>query len=294
MTCQHCGAETTNGLELCATCQYGASMWLTYVPIYFRNLARQQRPGRPNGSLGTNGQWLIQQGETEGSEVQAALGKAASILNKHADRLAESRSTGVPTGDTEAETISLICEFFGDHLAHIATLPWAGRFLRDLSGQERALRALTEAAVPGWYAGACQQAVDGAPYVCAAPLYVIPGLTWVTCPDCGATTAASEHLETILEEASDWFAPPMQLAVVIVSLLDGETSVPRLHKRIAKWGERGDIKEAPRHTRREHIFDVHLERIVLAEVPVGRARYRLGDVLDELHRRYATRAQTVA
>jgi len=86
---------------------------------------------------------------------------------------------------------------------------------------------------------------------------------------------ASDHLTVILEEAQGWVAPPMRLAEALVALVDTELSVPRLHKRISKWGERGRIAA---HRHRDSEGDEY-----------GPKRYRLGDVLDLLHAEGSTR-----
>lgn len=272
--CQHCNAETTNGLALCDLCQQYASSCFEFLPVYFRNLARWRRPSRPNGSLGTSGQWLIQRGESEGSRIATALERVANDLDTWARALTEDRSIRPDEGDTETETVAALCSFLDLHLTSIATLEWAGEMLREIGRHERTLRQLTEAAVPGWYAGACRQVtgrdMEGNVYHCEAPTYVVPGLTWVTCVRCGATTYARDHLDVILDEARGWVAPPMRLAEAIVALVDTELSVPRLHKRISKWGERDRI-------------------VVLRASEYGPKRYRLGEVLDVLFAEGATR-----
>jgi hypothetical protein len=95
---------------------------------------------------------------------------------------------------------------------------------------------------------------------------VIPGLTWVTCEVCGATTYARDHLSVVLNEARDWTARPKAVAEALVALMDGEPSVPRLYDRIRKWESFKWIKS----TRRK---DADGD-------PVGAKLYRLGDVYD--------------
>lgn len=280
--CQHCGAANSNGLELCELCQRYAESTLQYLPVYFRNLARQRRPGRPNGTLGS-GAWLIQRGEQDGSHVTPALGRAITTISTYALHLAESRGLELHPGDDETTTMTTFCGLLEEHLTHIATRPWAGEFVRDLARHEKTLRLITETTVPGWYAGACRHItgrdMEGNVYHCEAPTYVVPGLTWVTCRGCGTTTAARDHLETVLDEARTWVARPKRIAEALVALLDSEQSVPRLYERIRKWEQRQKL-EPLRHTAREHAYDANAERVVVVEVPTGYARYRLGDVLD--------------
>lgn len=281
--CQYCNAETSNGLTLCELCQRFAETSLQYIPVYFRNLARQRRPGRPNGSLGTTGQWLIQHGETDGSHVAPTLGRALNAITTYAIAIAETHGIALAAADNETDTITAHCGLLEQHLTHIATTTWAGQFVRDIARHEQLLRVLTETTVPGWYAGACQhvtgRTLEGDLCRCEAPTYVVPGLTWVTCPSCGNTSAARDHLETVLDEARGWVARPKRIAEAIVALLDTEQSVPRLYERIRKWEQRGKI-QPHRHTTREHAWDHQTEAIVVVEVPTGYARFRLGDVLD--------------
>lgn len=280
--CQHCGATNSNGLELCELCQRFAESSLQYLPVYFRNLARQRRPGRPNGTLG-GGSWLIQRGEVDGSRVAPALGHAITMITTYAMHVAEHRNTELAAGDNETDTMTTFAALLEQNLTHVAAQTWAGQFVHDLGRHEHTLRLLTETTVPGWYAGACQHItgrdMEGNVYRCEAPAYVVPGLTWVTCSRCGNTSAARDHLETILEEARTWIARPKRLAEAIVALLDSEQSVPRLYERIRKWEQREKIQPL-RHTTRDHAWDEGTERIVVVEVPTGYARYRMGDVLD--------------
>jgi hypothetical protein len=242
--CYSCQADTTNGLALCDLCQRFATSVFEMLPIYFRNLARW-RPGRA-GSRPVPGSRVLYDGERSGSgdRVSRALDEAGTDLVGWAEVLADDRPEmrwPLDLADlTEVEQAIRLCEIFTGRLTTIATLEWCGEFVRNLSVCEALLRGLTETSVPGWYAGACTRRVsmEGP---CGAPTYVVPGLTWVTCRTCGATTYARDHLETILNEARDWVARPMRLAEAAVALVDTEMSVPRLHKRISKWGERGRI-----------------------------------------------------
>lgn len=296
MTCLHCHADTTNGLTLCEISQRYAAESLDVLPIYFRNLARQQRPGRPNGSLGTSGEWIIRHGDTtDGSAVLAAVGHAANDLTTWGIKLAEHRGLELPHDDTETELVIAMCDLLAANLPTIASTDWAGQFVRDLGRHERILRGVTETAVPGWYAGACSRRLrmetDDDSGRCGAPTYVVPGLTWVNCRACGSTTYARDHLETVLDEARDWTATAPEIARAVVALVDSEMSVPRLYERIKKWGDRGKIK-SKQHTTRGYEWDEDLTRPVVVDQLVGPKRYRLGDVLDRLFSEGATRTRT--
>jgi hypothetical protein len=284
--CLHCHATTSNGLALCDLCQRKVSVCLDVLPIYFRNLARWRPPARPNGSLGTSGTWLIKRGESEGNQIANALARAGNDLATWARGVADDRGVQTPTdAETEAETVDLLCAWLAAHLVSIATLEWAGQFVRDVDRHERALRGLTEVAIPGWYAGACSRrlamATDGDTGLCNAPTYVVPGLTWVTCASCGSTTYARDHLDTIADEARGWIARPMRLAEAAVALIDTEVSIPRLHKRISKWGERDQIAAVDRLG--------YARELGYAGEQYAPKRFRFGDVLDALLSEGATR-----
>lgn len=270
MTCLHCGAHTSNGLALCELCRRRVADCLEFLPVYFRNLARWRRPGRPNGTLGAANQWLIRRGDAEVEHITKALERTSNDLTTWARILADDRDLELPDEDTEAATVATVCTLLGVNLSSVATLEWAGQFVRDMDRHERVLRGLTEHYVPGWYAGECRR--------CQTATYVMPGLTWVTCGGCGATTFARDHLDAVLDEASDWLDRPKRIAEAIVALVDTEDSVPRLYGRIRKWAHDGDI-EAHRHTTRDYDYDEATERMVVVDVEVGHARYRLGDVL---------------
>lgn len=277
MNCLHCYAETTNGLALCELCQRKVTLDLEFLPVYFRNLARW-RPGRA-GSRPVPGSRVLYDGSRRKTDrVSDALDEVGADLVGWAEVLDDDRPSirwPLDLADlSEADQAISLCGIFAEHLITVATLEWAGEFVRDVGEQEARLRGLTETAVPGWYAGACKRRVS-METTCGAPTYVVPGLTWVTCGACGSTTYARDHLETILDEARGWVARPMRLAEAVVALIDTELSVPRLHKRISKWGEREQIEAV-----RELDEDGD---------PVGPKRFRFGEVLDVLLTEGATR-----
>lgn len=306
MTCYHCGATVTNGLALCDICQRFVVEVLTHLPTYFRHLSRW-RPGGTNVRQ-VPGSRVLYDGERSsgGDRIAAVLDDAANTLDtwvkaltddrpylrRLSDRLAQSRRGNM----SEAEAVAWICAGLTKWLHSIATLEWCGEFVRDLDRLDKRLLALTEDAMPGWYAGACQH--------CGIPSHVVPGLTWVTCRaricvgqddtgrrlfediGCGAVTHASDHLPVILNEARGWVAPPMRLAEAAVALIGSEESVPRLHKRISKWGERGRLEAVDSlGYRREHDY---------AGEKYAPRRYRFGDVLDALAAEGATRPERAA
>lgn len=272
LACLHCRATTTNGLALCDLCQRFARDCLANLPVYFRNLARQRRPGRPNGSVGAGGR------ANGGSvSVVAALGRAENDIATYARMLVDDRGIKLPEADTEVEMFAALCLTFEVLLTTIATLEWAGEFVRDLKRIGSTLHQVSQSSLPGWYAGRCKQVRTMEGDHCGTDLYVLPGLTWLTCPTCGATTHAADHLETILEEAADWKARPKALAEAIVALVDGEQSVPQVHDRIRQWSSRDQIRS--------------YRSVDEDGDEVGPKRYRLGDVLDLMKRDRDARAR---
>ena len=275
LTCLHCGSTCTNGLALCDLCRRKAVVDLEFLPTYFANLTRWT-PGRA-GSRQPYGSRVLWDGTERGTgdRVRDALDEASNALATWARALGDDRPEVLarfipddrPLGELdEAQTARLLCDGFAESMTPIATLEWAGEFVRDVAQHEQALRTLTEWAVPGWYAGACRR--------CAHPTYTVPGLTWVTCSGCGVTTYARDHLTTLLGEARAWVARPRQIADALVALLDGETDVSRLHERIRKWSLRERLEPVDAwgyNPRLGYSRDYD---------PITVYRYRLGDVLD--------------
>lgn len=259
--CLHCGAETSNGLALCDLCRRKAATDLELIPVYFRNLARWSRPARPNGSLGSRSQWMMRRGESDGNRVGRSLDEVGTDLVGWARQLHEERGAETPVdADDEPTTIRLVCEHLAAHLTSIGTCDWAGDFATATASIEDELRRLGEQVTPGWYAGECRR--------CTHPTYVMPGLTWLTCGGCGATTYARDHLEQVLTEARGWVARPKPMAEAVVALIDSEQSVQRVHDRIRKWDSLGWLDS--------------MRAVDLDGDPVGPKRYRFGDVLDRL------------
>lgn len=296
--CLHCSAETNNGLALCELCQRFANDALAYLPIYFRNLARW-RPGRA-GSRPVPGSRVLYDGTERsggtGDRISDTLDETFNALTTWAralvdargprlgrllDRLARARSE---ERIDEAEAVAWLCVGFRRFLTSVATLDWCGEFVRDLAEHEERLRKLTETALPGWYAGACQH--------CRVSTYVMPSLTWVTCGGCGTTTHVQAHIEIVLAEAREWVARPKALAEAVVALVDTEPSVPRMYDRIRRWAK-DEALEPIRRTVRGYAWDADARRFVVTDEQAGPARYRLGDVL-ALTTRETTRAAQIA
>ena len=266
--CMHCHAETSNGLALCELCTRAALTYLEFAGVYFRNLARW-RPGRAGSRPVPGSREPGTTGNTAATDrISRALDEAGAEMVGHALQLADDRpAIDIPAPDDEATQFLALVDLFTQHLTSMSTLDWIGEFVTSMQRMEVRLRRLTEAYIPGWYAGGCRG--------CGSATYVVPGLTWVTCRECGVTTNARDHLDVLLDESRGWVARPMPMAEAIVALLDSEQSVGRLHKRISKWGERGQLEV--------------VRQVDEDGDPTGPKRYRLGDVLDLLRREGQTR-----
>ena len=305
--CDYCGAETSHGLALCTSCQGVLVYLLEHVVIYYRNLSRW-RPSIATSDLKrTKSEDLVktmariaESGETKGLgrpatwRTQATDDRIPRLLDgAHADLVgwAESLADDRPelarviarilAMDAEP-AVRLLCALLTRRVMTLTTLPWVRDLVHGVSEMERRLRVETERSVPGWYAGGCKR--------CGTKTFVVPGLTWVTCQGCGASTAARDHLEVILDEAREWVARPKPLAEALVALLDTEQSVPRLYERIKRWGQPDRQKITPVVLmRRAHVFDMATETIVVGMEQNGHARYRFGEVFDLLMSKGPTR-----
>lgn len=298
MSCFSCGATVTNGLALCELCQMKVKRVAEYLPIHYRNLARW-RPGRAGGRPVPGSRVLYDgtaRGAGTGDRISDALDETFNMLGTRARQLADDRPYVSRLLDrlaaarqaetiTEPQAVAWLCRGLERFLPSISTLDWCGDLVADLAQHDERLTNLSQRYVPGWYAGACQKLAGindaGEVFRCEADIYVMPGLTWVTCSSCGATSHAPDHIEAILSEARGWVARPKQLAEAVVALVHTEESVPKLYTRIRQWAFNGQIV-ALHHTARGYGWDEATKRMVVVVEPVGRARYRLGEVLDRV------------
>lgn len=281
--CFNCGAETDNGLALCALCQEFGRKCLEFIPVHFGNLARW-RPGRA-GSRPVPGS-RVPQGALEsglqGDRVERCLDEAGNDLTTRVRQLADDRGVEIPYAADEVNTVRVACWLLDENLTSISTLDWCGDLIADLRRIEATLRRLSEQVVPGWYAGACRS--------CGTSTYVIPGLTWVTCSGCGATTHVATHLAIVLEEARTWVSTPRKIAAALVAMLDEETDAERLWERIRRWGRSESMIRDKRTGRVKRVIPagplnaLSVRRLDGDGDGVGPRQFRLGDVLDQLQR----------
>lgn len=271
MNCQHCKAETTNGLALCELCQMLAAKCFEFLPIYFLNLARW-RPGRAGSRPVPGSREPAGVGYGVDDRVSRALDEVGADLTGWAQCLADDRLDGiVPASNDEASSVKVACWFLASNMTSVATLDWCGEMVRKIAEHEEYLGRLTLQVAPGWYAGACRR--------CEARTYVVPGVTWVTCGGCGVRTYARDHLEVVIDEARGWTARPRRIAEAVVCLVDSEASVPRLYERIKKWDQRKRI--------------VGVRRVDRDGDESGAKCYRFGDVIDLLSKEGQTRTADV-
>lgn len=266
MNCDNCGASTSNGLALCQACRAWFLVNTEFIPVYYRNLARW-RPSQATGAK--RAKQTAPAMPTLGGQGTDRIGRILEETHTDILRLTEHLTEDRPQHtrviarinrlDEEA-TVALTCALLTKYVDSLTTLSWIKDIVTGIGEIEQVLREETERSMPGWYAGACT--------LCGVPTHVVPGLTWVTCGGCGATTYAKDHLGVILNEAREWVSTPGGVAVALVALLDDEDSILRLRKRITNWGNRDQIET---HRRLDEDGD-----------PVGVKRYRLGDVLDAL------------
>lgn len=274
-TCAHCGATSHNGLVLCELCRYKANDILVSLPVHFRNLARW-KPGRA-GSRPVPGSRVLFDGDVRPESpdrISRAVDEVGNEITTWARALADDRGIEVPDGETEVDAIVAACVWLAQHLTSIGTLEWAGEFVSGITRSERRLSVLTMTVVPGWYAGTCRRKVamatedhDG---LCGAELFVVPGLSVVTCGFCSTSTFARDHVDDILNEARGWISTPKRVAEAIVALVDTEASIEDLRKRIAIWGDRNHIA-----THRPNNY--------------AAKRYQLGEVLEVIQSKSTTR-----
>lgn len=298
LSCFSCGAKVTNGLALCDLCQMKAKRIAEYLPIHYRNLARW-RPGRA-GARPVPGSRVLYDGTVRGTgtgdKISDALDETYNMLGTRARELSDDRpyvgrlldrlsNAREAEAITEAEAVEWLCRGIVRFLTSISTLDWCGDLVMDLDQAEGRLSNLSQRYVPGWYAGGCQQLAgideEGDVFRCGADLYVMPGLTWITCGTCGATSHAPDHIETVLHEARGWVARPKQIAEAVVALVYTEESVPKLYTRIRQWAFNGQI-EPIHHTARGYGWDEASKRMIVVDEDSGRARYRMGEVLDRV------------
>lgn len=276
-TCDNCQAETTNGLSLCERCQTTLSIALVNVAAFHKDVLRI-KPGERVKVRGAYQSTPPPSDQPPHDRISAAADYVSAVVFGWVQNLEDDRpgikAAPRDTGDR--------CGWLEAHRVTIATLSWGGEILREMLECEEMLQRILDKSDTGWYAGVCGHEIgrevdqDGEvqPIVCERYLYGTQGSAWVRCPECGRTWNAGDRREVMLNEARDEVAPVRVVARIVVGLMDGETSVERLTRRIEKWIDSGKLGDLG-----TRVLD-------------GRPRkvYNLGEVFDLVKKRKDTAA----
>jgi hypothetical protein len=242
--CQHCTAETTNGLALCARCQQTLSVSLVNVAAYFADVDKI-RPGQRVKVRSAYRSTPPPPVEPPNDRIGETMDHAATIIYGWARNLEDDR----PTVDPMPLSTIARCAWLENYVPTIATLEWAAECLREVRDCERDLKRILDRADTGKYVGVCgneigREDIDGeaVPVTCERHLYLPPTANWVTCPECGRSWDGEQRQEAMLAMARDELAPIRVIAGVVVHLTE-ESSVERLTRRIEQWVQRGQLAD---------------------------------------------------
>lgn len=264
LTCQHCTAPT-EGVVLCARCLRTAGTALDKLASYYADLfslpARSAGVRRSHRVADPTGSAVSLASVSDPIEDAAAATKA--MLVGWVRVLLDDR----PQLHAPADNVQAMTRLLAQQLRSIATLGWAGEFLREVLALELRLRRIVETNKGRWYAGVCGMVTDpesGA--FCTRVLYADPEQSQVRCPVCRTSWPVAERRRILLDLARDEVTNVSSIARACAVLLGEEASQAKLERRIQNWIDRGAIE------RRGHL-DID-----------GRVRkvYRVGDVLDML------------
>jgi hypothetical protein len=291
--CLHCSASITNGAALCERCQQTLRVALTNAAAYYADLDRI----RPGSRVKVRSSYVSTPPPgTDGvlDRIAATIEAVDNTVSTWARALIDDRPQAGPPPANTASALG----WLESHVPSIANLEWADEFVRDVMAVEKTMRRELDRSDTGWYAGKCGHVLvperhhDGftcecachlgvecdrpdcteettiAAVACDRGLYGTQGVTWIRCPQCGATHDSATLRENLMREARAELAPVSVVARAVVGLLDSETSVQKLANRIDQWVHRGKL------------FDLGVRVLV----PGGRPQrvYRIGDVFDLL------------
>jgi hypothetical protein len=267
LTCLSCQATTSNGLALCERCQQTLRVALVNVAA-FHSDALRIRPGERVKVRSAYRSAPPPPTVPDFDPVTITTGYVDTIVTGWVRNLADDRPELNPyPGDT-----ARACGWLEEHVTTIATLEWAGEFVREMVDCEQRLQRLIDRSDTGWYAGVCGNEIgrekagdEVVTLTCPRNLYGTVGTSWVRCPECGRHWDAGQRREVMMRDARDEYAPVSVIARAVVGLVDEEMSVQRLANRIDQWVSRGRL----------HDLGVR----VLADGKPHRV-YRLGDVFD--------------
>ena len=264
MNCQHCGAETSNGLALRQKCRETFSTACVNTAAYFTDVDRI-RPGQGVKVKSTYRSAPPPSTQPATDKIANALDEVATAVFGWCRALADDRCIESFPTLTERR-----CGWLESHTASIATLPWAGDVVTDMLKNERTLRNILDNADTGETAGICGNEIgrevdeygDVITLYCPRHLYMPPGRSYVTCPECGRAWDGIERRERMQAQAHEELLPIRLLAHAVVALTD-EPSPEKLIRRIEKWVDRQQLEDYG-----VRVLDGRPRRV-----------YRIGDVL---------------
>lgn len=245
-TCMWCTAETSNGLALCQRCQTTLSVSLVNVAAYFADVDRI-RPGQRVKVRSAYRSAPPPAVEPAPDRIAEALDHVATIVFGWCQNLEDDRPGVTPELPTLTERR---CGWLEGCVTSIATLPWAADCLREIRDCERMLKTILDRSDTGRYVGVCgneigRSELDGEVVSVSCPrhLYLPPTTDWVTCPECGRSWNGKERQAAMVAMARDELAPIRVIASVIVQLVEEESSVERLTRRIEQWVQREKLND---------------------------------------------------
>lgn len=248
IACLYCQAETSNGLALCERCQQTLRVSLVNTAAYFADVERI-RPGQRVKVRGAYQSAPPPSIEPAPDRIGNALDFVSTVVFGWCENLNDDRpgmldalplATDRRLGWLEAYTVT------------IATLEWAGECVREIRDCERDLKRILDHSDTGRYVGVCGNEIGRAeddatgevvPLACPRHLYLPPTTTYVTCPECGRSWDGHERQAAMLAMARDELAPIRVIASVVVQLVDEESSVERLTRRIEQWVQREKLQD---------------------------------------------------
>lgn len=245
-SCMWCTAETSNGLALCQRCQTTLSVSLVNVAAYFADVDRI-RPGQRVKVRSAYRSAPPPSIEPAPDRIAEALDHVATIVFGWCQNLEDDRPGVTPELPMLTERR---CGWLEACVTSIATLPWAAECLREIRDCERMLKTILDRSDTGRYVGVCgneigRSELDGevVSVSCQRHLYLPPTTDWVTCPECGRSWNGKERQQAMVAMARDELAPIRVIASVIVQLVDEESSVERLTRRIEQWVQREKLND---------------------------------------------------
>lgn len=245
--CLWCTAETSNGLALCQRCQQTLSVSLVNTAAYFTDVDKI-RPGQRVKVRGAYQSAPPPPVDPAPDRIGNTLDLVSMIIFGWCENLVDDRPGML---DPLPLATARRCGWLEAYTVTIATLPWAGECLREIRDCERDLKRILDHSDTGRYVGVCGNEIGRAEdetgevvsVACPRHLYLPPTTTYVTCPECGRSWDGEQRQDAMLAMARDELAPIRVIASVVVQLVDEESSVERLTRRIEQWVQREKLHD---------------------------------------------------